>query len=109
MVEPYEVWRHHMVPPGFVNEGIAPPQGSSIVRARSSAVSLSVRRRRRTWSWSGRLLLFATPSGDIIWFPPGFVTITQKQKKHFWVKVKFDDDDTFYWIDRFGPDSFEIW
>eukprot|EP01051_Picozoa_sp_SAG22_P003409 SAG22_NODE_165_length_16780_cov_57.761525_5_plen_142_part_00 len=35
-------------------------------------------------------------------------TITKKQKKHFWVKVLFDDDDTFYWIDRFGPDSFEI-
>ena len=35
-------------------------------------------------------------------------TITEKQKKHFWVKVKFDDDDTFYRIDRFGPDSFEI-
>eukprot|EP01051_Picozoa_sp_SAG22_P002497 SAG22_NODE_112_length_19423_cov_11.462223_4_plen_91_part_00 len=35
-------------------------------------------------------------------------TINENQKKHFWVKVKFDDDDTFYWIDRFGPDSFEI-
>eukprot|EP01051_Picozoa_sp_SAG22_P000719 SAG22_NODE_22_length_31438_cov_47.016529_3_plen_130_part_00 len=30
-------------------------------------------------------------------------TINEKQKKHFWVKVLFDDDDTFYWIDRFGP------
>ena len=29
-------------------------------------------------------------------------TINEKQKKHFWVKVKFDDDDTFYWIDRFA-------
>ena len=35
-------------------------------------------------------------------------TINENQKKHFWVKVKFDDDDTFYWIDHFGPDSFEI-
>eukprot|EP01051_Picozoa_sp_SAG22_P006617 SAG22_NODE_438_length_10500_cov_13.037496_5_plen_90_part_00 len=35
-------------------------------------------------------------------------TITEKQKPSFWVKVKFEDDDTFYWMDRFGPDSFEI-
>eukprot|EP01051_Picozoa_sp_SAG22_P003345 SAG22_NODE_161_length_16908_cov_39.687965_23_plen_94_part_00 len=24
-VEPYEVWRHHMVPPGFLNERIMSP------------------------------------------------------------------------------------
>eukprot|EP01051_Picozoa_sp_SAG22_P008359 SAG22_NODE_632_length_8376_cov_4.201160_8_plen_88_part_00 len=29
-------------------------------------------------------------------------TINENQKKHFWVKVKFEDDDTFYWIDRFA-------
>eukprot|EP01051_Picozoa_sp_SAG22_P000696 SAG22_NODE_21_length_31784_cov_15.522897_5_plen_67_part_00 len=24
-VEPYEVWRHHMVPPGFLNDGVMSP------------------------------------------------------------------------------------